>query len=38
MRAKKRIQLANDAAVVAPAKRYAMLLAANHGLDYPAFV
>lgn len=38
MKAKKRIHLTNDPAVVAPAKRYAMLLAANHGMEYPAFV
>lgn len=31
-------ELANDAAFVGQAKRYAMLLAANHGLQYPAFV
>ena len=38
MRPKTRIPLTNDPAVVAPLRRYAMLLAARHGMEYPAFV
>lgn len=38
MKAKKRIQLTNDPAVVTPLRRYAMLLAARHGMEYPGFV
>lgn len=35
---KKRSQVSNDARFVGQARRHAMLLAANHGLEYPELV